>query len=103
MYYMITRLQSLKAPVRSGMKPLRSGECRWVLRDNGGVAGKEIDPQRAQAARDVIRQHPTMALFAASPVLLAAGVVWWLAGPGWAIVLLVVALVAGGMAVLRKR
>lgn len=44
-----------------------------------------------------------MALFAVSPVLVAAGVVWWLAGAGWAIVLLVVALVAGGMAVLRKR
>jgi hypothetical protein len=71
--------------------------------DNGPMAGKEIDPQRAKAARDVMRQHPTMVLFAASPVLLAAGVVWWLAGPGWAIVLLVAALVAGGMAVLRKR
>jgi len=29
--------------------------------------------------------------------------VWWLASPGWAVVLLVAALVAGGMAVLRKR
>lgn len=67
------------------------------------MAGKEIDPQRARAARDVVRQHPTMALFAASPVLIAAGLVWWLAGPGWAMVLLVAALVAGGMAVLRKR
>lgn len=67
------------------------------------MAGKEIDPQRARAARDVVRQHPGMALFAASPILLAAGVVWWLVGPGWAIVLLVVGLVAGGMALLRKR
>lgn len=74
-----------------------------ALADNELMAGKEIDPQRAQAARDVVRQHPAMAVFAASPVLLAAGVVWWLVGPGWAIVLLVVALVAGGMAVLRKR
>ncbi len=68
------------------------------------MAGKEIDPQRAKAARDVVRQHPAMVLFAVSPVLLAAGVVWWATGSaGWAIVLLVVALVAGGMAVLRKR
>ncbi len=67
------------------------------------MAGNELDPQRARAARDIVRQHPAMALFAVSPVLVAVGVVWWLAGAGWAIVLLVVALVAGGMAVLRKR
>jgi hypothetical protein len=67
------------------------------------MAGKEIDPQRAKAARDVVRQHPAIALFAVSPVLIAAGLVWWLVSPGWAIVLLVVALVAGGMTVLRKR
>lgn len=67
------------------------------------MAGKEIDPQRAKAARDVVRQHPGMVLFAVSPVLVAAGLVWWLVSPGWAIVLLVVALVAGGMTVLRKR
>ena len=67
------------------------------------MAGKEIDPQRARAARDVVRQHPTMVLIAVSPVLIAAALVWWLVSPGWAIVLLVAALVAGGMAVLRKR
>lgn len=67
------------------------------------MAGKELDPQRAKAARDVMRQHPGMVLFALSPVLIATGLVWWLVSPGWAIVLLVAALVAGGMAVLRKR
>ena len=67
------------------------------------MAGKEIDPQRARAARDVMRQHPGMALFAVSPVLIATGLVWWLVSPGWAIVLLVAALVAGGWATLRKR
>ncbi len=67
------------------------------------MAGKELDPDRARAARDVMRQHPAMALFVASPVLIAAGLVWWLVGAGWAIVLVVAALVAGGMAVLRKR
>lgn len=50
-----------------------------------------------------MRQHPAMALFAASPALIVAGLVWWLAGPGWAIALLLVAAVAGGWAVLRKR
>ena len=67
------------------------------------MAGKELDPQRARAARDVVRQHPAMAMFAVSPVLIAAGLVWWLVSPGWAMVLVVAALVAGGMAVLRKR
>ena len=66
------------------------------------MAAKELDPDRARAARDVVRQHPAMVLFAVSPVLIAAGLVWWLVGPGWAMVLLVAALVAGGMAVLRK-
>ncbi len=67
------------------------------------MAGKEIDPQRARAAREVARQHPAMVLFAVSPVLIATGLVWWLVSPGWAIVLLVAALVAGGWAVLRKQ
>jgi len=67
------------------------------------MAGKEIDPQRTRAARDVVRQHPAMVLVALSPVLIAAGLVWWLAGAGWAIVLLVAGLAAGGWAVVRKR
>jgi len=67
------------------------------------MAGKELDPQRARAARDVVRQHPAMVLLVASPAIVAAGLVWWLAGAGWAIVLLIAAAVIGGMAVLRKR
>lgn len=67
------------------------------------MAGKELDPQRARAARDVARQHPAMLVFLASPVLIAAGLVWWLVGAGWAVVLLLAAAVIGGMAVLRKR
>lgn len=67
------------------------------------MAGKELDPQRVRAARDVVRQHPGMVLFAVSPVLIAAGAVWWFAGAGWAILLLIAAVVAGGMAVARKR
>lgn len=67
------------------------------------MAGKELDPQRARAARDVVRQHPSMVLFAVSPVLIAAGLTWWLAGPGWAILMLIGVAVVGGMAVLRKR
>jgi hypothetical protein len=31
------------------------------------------------------------------------GVVWWLVGPGWAVLLLVALVLAGGAALLRKR
>lgn len=68
-----------------------------------GMAGKDLDPARARAARDVVKQHPAMALFVASPVLVAAGLAWWFAGIGWALVMLIAAAVVGGMAVLRKR
>ena len=64
---------------------------------------KDLDPQRARAARDVVRQHPAMSLVAVSPVLIAAGLVWWLVSPGWALLLLLVAGVLGGMKVFRTR
>jgi len=67
------------------------------------MAGKELDPQRARAARDVVRQHPAMTLFALSPVLLAAGALWWFVGAGWAILLLVGTVIVAGAAVLRPR
>lgn len=67
------------------------------------VAGKELDPQRGRAALDVVRQHPAMTLFAVSPVLIGAGLVWSLVSPTLAVVLVIAALVGGGMAVLRKR
>jgi hypothetical protein len=63
---------------------------------------KEIDPVRARAARDVVRQHPGMVLFLASPGIVAVGAVWWLAGAGWAVLLLIALVVGGGVAVVRK-
>jgi hypothetical protein len=66
------------------------------------MAGKELDPQRGRAALDVIRQHPAMTLVAVSPVLIGAGLIWWLVSPALAVVLLVAAGVAGSMKVLRK-
>lgn len=62
------------------------------------MAGKEIDPQRARAARDVARQHPAMTLAVVSPALIAAGLVWWLVSPTLAVVLL---LVLGGVAAMK--
>jgi hypothetical protein len=64
---------------------------------------KEIDRVRAQSALSVIRQHPGMVLFAASPALVALAAVWWLFGAGWAALLLIGMVVGGGAAVLMKR
>jgi hypothetical protein len=67
------------------------------------VPGKEIDPIRARSALEVVRQHPGLVLFAASPALVTVALVWWLAGVGWGVVLLTAFLVISGVAVLRKR
>jgi hypothetical protein len=64
---------------------------------------KEIDRVRAQSALSVIRQHPGIVLFAASPALVALAAVWWLFGAGWAALLLIGMVVGGGAAVLMKR
>jgi hypothetical protein len=59
--------------------------------------GKEIDPVRARSAVAVIRQHPGMVLFLATPALLVVGVVWLLTGSAaWAGLLLVALLLGGG-------
>ncbi len=50
---------------------------------------KEIDRVRAQSALAVIKQHPGMVLFVASPAIIALGLVWWLVGPALAVLLLV--------------
>jgi hypothetical protein len=62
---------------------------------------KEIDPVRARSALEVVKQHPGMVLFLASPGIVALGAVWWLAGPGWAVLLLIALVVGGGLAVVR--
>ena len=64
---------------------------------------KEIDRARAGSAVAVIKQHPAMVLFAVSPALIALGVVWWLFGAGWAMLLLVALVLGGGAAVVLKR
>ncbi|CQD08972.1 hypothetical protein BN1232_01626 [Mycobacterium lentiflavum] len=67
------------------------------------MAGKDIDPIRAKSALEVIRQHPVLVLFAVSPALALLGVIWWLAGGGWAIATAVVLLLVGaGLVVLRR-
>ena len=64
---------------------------------------KEIDRVRAQSALAVIKEHPGMVLFVASPGILVLAVVWWLFGAGWAGLLLIALVLAGGFAVVRKR
>jgi hypothetical protein len=61
---------------------------------------KEIDPVRARSAVAVIRQHPGMVLFLATPALLVVGVVWLLTGSAAWAALLAVAMVLGGGAAL---
>ena len=51
----------------------------------------------------MVRQHPAMALAAVSPALIGAGLVWWLVGPGWALLSLAGVALIGGRALLRKR
>ena len=64
---------------------------------------KEIDRVRAQSAVEVVKQHPGMALFVVSPGVIALGAVWWLFGTGWAVLLFIALVAAGGTALLRKR
>jgi hypothetical protein len=63
---------------------------------------KEIDPARARSALAVVKQHPGMVLFVASPGIVAVAVVWALAGAGWAALLLIALVVGGGVALIRK-
>jgi hypothetical protein len=67
------------------------------------MAGKEIDPARAQSALEVIKAHPGMVLFAAAPALVPLIAVWWFAGAAWAALLLVAYVLVGGAIVLLKR
>ena len=62
--------------------------------------GNEIDPVRAQSALAVIKRHPGMVLFLATPALLVVGVVWLLTGSAAWAGLLLVALVLGGAGLL---
>lgn len=62
------------------------------------MAGKEIDRNRARSATAVLRQHPAMVLFVASPAILAVALVWWLAGAGWGVLLALALVLAGGAA-----
>jgi hypothetical protein len=64
---------------------------------------KEIDRVRAQSAVEVVKQHPGMALFVVSPGIIALGAVWWLFGTGWAVLLFIALVAAGGAVLLRKR
>ncbi|MCV7030843.1 hypothetical protein [Mycobacterium sherrisii] len=67
------------------------------------MAGKDIDPIRAKSALEVIRQHPVLVLFAVSPAIVVLGVIWWLAGAGWAVAAAILLLLAGaGLVVVRR-
>jgi hypothetical protein len=67
------------------------------------MARKEIDRIRAQSALEVIKEHPVLVFFAASPALALLGVVWWLAGAGWAIFAGVLLVLAAAAFILVRR
>ena len=67
------------------------------------MARDEIDRVRAKSALAVVKEHPGMVLFLALPAIIAVAAVWWLAGAGWAGLLLVALVLAGGVALLKKR
>lgn len=67
------------------------------------MAGDEIDRVRAKSALAVVKEHPGMVLFLASPAIVAVAAVWWLAGAAWAGLLLVALVLGGGVVALRKR
>jgi hypothetical protein len=67
------------------------------------MAGDEVDRVRAKSALAVVRQHPGMVLFLLSPAIAAVAAVWWLAGAGWAALLLVALVLAGGAAAWLRR
>lgn len=69
---------------------------------HAGKMSKEIDPARARSALEVVKQHPGMVLFLASPGIIAIIAVWALAGAGWAILLLIALVAGGGVALARK-
>jgi hypothetical protein len=64
---------------------------------------REVDPVRVRSALAVVREHPGMLLFLASPGLIVIACVWWLLSPVVALVLLAALLLIGGGAVLLKR
>ncbi|TSD95078.1 hypothetical protein FOS14_18990 [Skermania sp. ID1734] len=63
------------------------------------MPGKKLDRVRAKSAVETVRESPVIAAIAISPAVVLFGLVWWLAGFGWAIalvVLLVIAMIIGG-------
>ncbi|KAA0021261.1 hypothetical protein [Antrihabitans cavernicola] len=55
------------------------------------MAGKKIDRVRAQSALETVRENPVIAAVALAPAVVIFALVWWLAGPVWAILLLILA------------
>ena len=63
---------------------------------------KEIDRVRAQGALAVIKQHPGMVLFVASPAIIAAGSCGGWSARRWAILLLIGCWSAAALSLYRK-
>ncbi|AYJ50954.1 hypothetical protein [Rhodococcus sp. P1Y] len=53
------------------------------------MARKKLDRVHATTALETIRESPAIALVAAAPALVVFAIVWWLAGFGTALLLLI--------------
>ena len=65
------------------------------------MAGKEFDKSRVATALEVVKQHPGMALWLVSPVLVGFVLLWWLVHPVAAVLALVAVSACGVLAVGR--
>lgn len=59
------------------------------------MARKKLDRVHATTALETIRESPAIALVAAAPALVVFAIVWWLAGFGTALLLLIALGVVG--------
>lgn len=66
------------------------------------MARKKLDRVHATTALETIRESPAIALVAAAPALVIFAVVWWLAGFGTALLLLIALGVVGFVAAKLK-
>lgn len=54
------------------------------------MPGKKLDRVGAQSALETVRESPVITFIALSPAIIVFALVWFLAGFGWALLLLIV-------------
>ncbi len=54
------------------------------------MPGKKLDRVRAQSALATVKESPFITAVALAPAVIVFALLWWLAGFGWALLLLIV-------------